>query len=41
VLGLPYSDHAYDLVWGGIGGQVTRKVLADFLERFLPPIDAQ
>ena len=41
LLGVPYSDHAYDLVWGGIGGQVTRKVLADFLARFLPPLDAQ
>jgi acetyl esterase/lipase len=39
--GVPYADHAYDLVWGGIGGQVTRKAVADFLARYLPPVEAQ
>jgi acetyl esterase len=41
LLGVPYSDHAYDLAWGGIGGQITRKVVADFLERYLPPTATQ
>jgi acetyl esterase/lipase len=41
LLGVPYSDHAYDLVWGSLGGQVTRKVVADFLARYLPPVEAQ
>jgi acetyl esterase/lipase len=40
LLGVPYSDHAYDLAWGGIGGQVTRKVVDDFLARYLPPTEA-
>jgi acetyl esterase/lipase len=41
LLGVPYSDHAYDLAWGSIGGQLTRKVVADFLARYLPPIEAR
>jgi len=35
-LGVPYGEHGYDLVWGGLGGQITRKVAADFLETYLP-----
>ena len=35
-LSVPYGEHGYDLVWGGLGGQITRKVVADFLERYLP-----
>jgi dipeptidyl aminopeptidase/acylaminoacyl peptidase len=36
LLSVPYGDHAYDLAWGDLGAQITRKVLADFLERYLP-----
>lgn len=35
-LSVPYGEHGYDLVWGGLGGQITRKVVADFLEQYLP-----
>jgi acetyl esterase/lipase len=35
-LSVPYGEHGYDLVWGSLGGQITRKVLADFLEKHLP-----
>jgi hypothetical protein len=37
---LSNGDHAYDLVWGGIGGQVTRKAVADLPARYLP-VEAQ
>jgi len=36
LLSVPYGEHAYDLAWGDLGAQITRKVLADFLERYLP-----
>jgi acetyl esterase len=36
LLRVPYGEHGYDLIWGGIGGQVTRKVAADFLAKYLP-----
>lgn len=36
LLGVPYGEHGYDLVWGSIGGQITRKVVADFLAKYLP-----
>lgn len=36
LLSVPYGEHGYDLMWGGIGGQVTRKVVADFLAKYLP-----
>jgi acetyl esterase/lipase len=35
-LSVPYGEHGYDLVWGSLGGQITRKVAADFLEKHLP-----
>jgi acetyl esterase/lipase len=35
-LSIPYGEHGYDLVWGSIGGQITRKVVADFLAKYLP-----
>jgi acetyl esterase/lipase len=35
-LSVPYGEHGYDLVWGSLGGQITRKVVADFLEKYLP-----
>jgi acetyl esterase/lipase len=36
LLSVPYGDHAYDVAWGDLGAQITRKVLADFLARYLP-----
>jgi acetyl esterase len=33
---IPYSDHAYDAVWGSLGGQITRHVLEDFLQKYFP-----
>jgi hypothetical protein len=33
-----YGEHAYDLAWGGLSGQITRKVVADFPARYLPPV---
>jgi acetyl esterase len=33
---IPYSDHAYDVVWGSLGGQITRHVLEDFLQKYFP-----
>jgi acetyl esterase/lipase len=35
-LSVPYGEHAYDLMWGGLGAQITRKVAADFLAKYLP-----
>ena len=35
-LSVPFGEHGYDLVWGSLGGQITRKVVADFLEKYLP-----
>jgi acetyl esterase len=35
-LALPYNDHAYDVLWGSLGGQITRRVLEDFLRKYLP-----
>lgn len=36
LLGIPFSDHAYDLLWGSIGGQITRQVASRFLIRYCP-----
>jgi acetyl esterase/lipase len=36
LLGVPYGEHGYDLVWSSLGGQITRKVVADFLSKYLP-----
>ena len=36
LLVVPYSDHAYDALWGSIGGQITRHVLGDFLSQHFP-----
>jgi acetyl esterase/lipase len=35
-LSVPYGEHGYDLVWGSLGAQITRKAVADFLESHLP-----
>jgi acetyl esterase/lipase len=36
LVSVPYGDHAYDVAWGSLGGQITRHALADFLARYLP-----
>jgi acetyl esterase/lipase len=39
--GVPYGEHGYDLAWGSTGGQITRKVVADFLARYLAATEGQ
>lgn len=41
LVSVPYGDHAYDVAWGSLGGQITRHALADFLARYLPATAAQ
>jgi acetyl esterase/lipase len=36
LVAIPYSEHAYDVVWGSLGGQITRHALGEFLNRYLP-----
>jgi acetyl esterase/lipase len=36
LLDVPFGEHGYDAAWGGIGSQVTRHVVAQFLEKFSP-----
>jgi acetyl esterase/lipase len=36
LVSVPYGDHAYDVAWGSLGGQITRHALANFLARYLP-----
>jgi acetyl esterase/lipase len=33
---IPYSEHAYDVAWGSLGGQITRHALDEFLNQYLP-----
>ena len=35
-LAIPYSDHGFDVVWGSLGGQITRHVLTGFLNQYCP-----
>lgn len=35
VVSIPYVDHAYDAFWGGLGTQITRHALGDFLRRYV------
>ena len=41
LVSVPYGDHAYDVAWGSLGGQITRHALSDFLARYLPATAAQ
>jgi acetyl esterase/lipase len=36
LLGVPYGEHGYDLMWGSIGAQITRHVADEFLAKYLP-----
>jgi acetyl esterase len=33
---IPYGEHGYDIFWGSLGGQISRRVVADFLQRCYP-----
>ncbi|GAB3503381.1 acetyl esterase/lipase [Amycolatopsis cihanbeyliensis] len=33
---VPYGEHAFDISYGGVGGQISRQVLGQFLGRHLP-----
>ncbi|WP_216205138.1 alpha/beta hydrolase [Amycolatopsis aidingensis] len=33
---VPYGEHAFDISFGGVGGQISRQVLGQFLDRHLP-----
>lgn len=37
LVAIPYSEHAYDLMWGSLGAQITRHALEQFLAQYLPP----
>lgn len=37
LIAIPYNDHAYDLVGGSLGAQITRHALQEFLDKYLPP----
>jgi acetyl esterase/lipase len=39
LIAIPYSEHAYDVVWGSLGGQITRNVLEQFLNEYLPAME--
>jgi acetyl esterase/lipase len=36
LVAIPYTEHAYDIVWGSLGGQITRHALDEFLNQYLP-----
>jgi acetyl esterase/lipase len=36
LVSVPYGEHAYDVAWGSLGGQITRHAMAVFLARYLP-----
>jgi acetyl esterase/lipase len=36
LVSVPFGDHAYDIPWGSLGGQITRHALSEFLARYLP-----
>jgi acetyl esterase len=36
LVAIPYSEHAYDVIWGSLGGQITRHALEEFLNQYLP-----
>jgi acetyl esterase/lipase len=36
LIAVPYADHGYDAAWGGLGSQITRHAVAEFLEQYAP-----
>ncbi len=41
LLSVPYGEHIYDVLSGSLGSQITRKVAADFLDKYLPAKDRE
>jgi acetyl esterase/lipase len=37
---VPYGEHAFDVAWGGLGAQITRHALEDFLQKYLPAAES-
>jgi acetyl esterase/lipase len=33
---VPYGEHGYDIAWSGLGTQITRHVLEEFLQKYFP-----
>lgn len=40
LVAIPFGEHAYDLVWGSLGAQITRHTLEQFLATYLPPTES-
>jgi acetyl esterase len=36
LLTVPYGEHGYDIAWSGLGTQITRHVLEEFLRKYFP-----
>jgi acetyl esterase len=36
LLTVPYGEHGYDIAWNGLGTQITRHVLQEFLRKYFP-----
>ncbi len=36
LLTVPYGEHGFDIAWSGLGTQITRHVLEDFLRKYFP-----
>jgi acetyl esterase/lipase len=36
LLTVPYGEHGYDIAWSGLGTQITRHVLEEFLQKYFP-----
>jgi acetyl esterase len=41
LVAIPYNEHAYDLIWGSLGAQITRRALERFLVQYLPPTESR
>jgi acetyl esterase/lipase len=40
LVAIPYGEHAYDLIWGSLGAQITRHAAEKFLNQYLPVAEA-
>jgi acetyl esterase/lipase len=36
LVAIPYSDHGYDVLWGSLGGRITRAAANEFLQKYVP-----
>lgn len=41
LIAIPYGEHAYDLIWGSLGAQITRHSAEKFLNQYLPVIESK